>query len=99
MNCSAFWHLSPRVGKYLLSLSIIWTVVMAAFFVIERSQLLRTAEELAITQANESFEKDLLYRHWNASHGGVYVPVTPETQPNPHLSHIPERDLVTPSGR
>jgi hypothetical protein len=32
-------------------------------------------------------------------HGGVYVPVTEETQPNPYLSDVPERDLITPSGR
>ena len=31
-------------------------------------------------------------------HGGVYVPVTAETPPNPYLSHIHERDLKTPSG-
>ncbi|MES9969223.1 MAG: EAL domain-containing protein, partial [Candidatus Thiodiazotropha sp.] len=31
--------------------------------------------------------------------GGVYVPVSEHTQPNPYLAHIPERDLVTPSGR
>ena len=32
-------------------------------------------------------------------HGGVYVPATQTTPPNPHLSHIAERDLITPSGR
>lgn len=37
-------------------------------------------------------------RDWNARHGGVYVPVTPETQPNPYLAH-PLRDMVTTDGR
>lgn len=32
-------------------------------------------------------------------HGGVYVPVTAETPPNPYLKHVPERDIATPSGR
>ena len=36
---------------------------------------------------------------WAARHGGVYAPVTEHTPPNPHLSHIPERDIQTPSGR
>ena len=36
-------------------------------------------------------------RDWNARHGGVYVPVTPETQPNPYLAH-PLRDIVTADG-
>ncbi|MCA8977481.1 MAG: DUF3365 domain-containing protein, partial [Planctomycetes bacterium] len=38
------------------------------------------------------------YRRWNALHGGVYVPVTETTPPNPLLD-VEERDLVTPSGR
>ncbi|MHC4441077.1 MAG: PAS domain S-box protein [Planctomycetota bacterium] len=34
-----------------------------------------------------------------AGHGGVYVPVTEQTPPNPKLSHIAKRDITTPSGR
>ena len=36
-------------------------------------------------------------RLWNAQHGGVYVPVTEETQPNPYLDD-PRRDVVTTDG-
>lgn len=39
-----------------------------------------------------------LTRDWNAQHGGVYVPVTEHTQPNPYLQH-PRRDLVTQDGQ
>ena len=46
-----------------------------------------------------ALEKDLLYRRWAARQGGVYVPESSWTPPNPHLSHIPERDITTPSGR
>lgn len=49
-------------------------------------------------QAKTALEKDVLYRRWNASHGGVYVPVTDRTQPNPYL-HTPERDIETLSGK
>lgn len=38
-----------------------------------------------------------LTRDWNARHGGVYVPVTEVTQPNPYLTH-PRRDLETVDG-
>ena len=38
-----------------------------------------------------------LTRDWNAHHGGVYVPVTETTRPNPYLEH-PRRDLVTRDG-
>lgn len=49
--------------------------------------------------AETAFEKDIQYRLWSARHGGVYVPITAETPPNPYLEDIPERDIVTPSGR
>jgi diguanylate cyclase (GGDEF)-like protein/PAS domain S-box-containing protein len=35
-----------------------------------------------------------LTREWNARHGGVYVPITETTRPNPYLEH-PRRDLTT----
>lgn len=56
--------------------------------------------ESAYIQAKIAFEKDILYRRWNAGHGGVYVPVTEETPPNPYLAGIvKERDITTPSGK
>ena len=54
--------------------------------------------EAARIQASGAFEKDLVYRRWAAAHGGVYVPVTEETPPNPYLSHIKRRDITTTSG-
>jgi len=54
---------------------------------------------LARNEAAATFNKDQAFRFWATMHGGVYVPVTGETQPNPYLSHIPERDITTPSGR
>ncbi len=53
---------------------------------------------LARKEAETSFNKDVLYREWNARHGGVYVPVTPETPPNPYL-HVDERDIETSAGK
>jgi diguanylate cyclase (GGDEF)-like protein/PAS domain S-box-containing protein len=38
-----------------------------------------------------------LTRDWNARHGGVYVPVTAATRPNPYLDHE-RRDVVTREG-
>lgn len=39
------------------------------------------------------------FRHWVALHGGVYAPRTKDTPSNPYLDHIPEREVVTPSGK
>lgn len=54
---------------------------------------------VATAEARAAIGRDIMYRRWGSSHGGVYVPVTKDTVPNPYLSHIPERDIVTPSGR
>ncbi len=48
--------------------------------------------------ARESFNKDVVYRRWAAALGFMYVPITPETPPNPNLSGIADRDISTPSG-
>ena len=48
--------------------------------------------------AYSNFKKDQAFRFWAASHGGVYVPVTERTPPNPNLAHIPYRDIEKPDG-
>lgn len=55
--------------------------------------------ELAEDKVNAYFEKDYAIRKWSSLHGGVYVPSTERTPPNPYLSHVPERDIETPSGK
>lgn len=57
-----------------------------------------TVKEHARVQARMAVERDTFWREWNAGHGGVYVPVSKKTPPNPHL-HVSERDITTPSGR
>ncbi len=52
------------------------------------------SRELATESARHLFEMITLTRRWNALHGGVYVPITEQTQPNPYLQ-IPNRDIET----
>ena len=77
----------------------VWTLVAAASLgwnlLQDREEDLRVARHIALT----NYERDVLYRRWAAAHGGVYVPVTPDTPPTPYLAQLPERDIVTPSGR
>lgn len=54
---------------------------------------------MARAQARAAIGRDLLYRRWGSMHGGVYVPPTAETPPNPYLSHLPHRDVVTSEGK
>lgn len=56
------------------------------------------AQKIATRQAEMFFDHIVLVRAWNASHGGVYVPVDDKTPPNPYLN-VPDRDLQTSDGR
>jgi len=55
--------------------------------------------ELVRNEARAHFRKDQAFRAWGAAHGGVYVPPTRHTPPNPHLSRVPGRDVETTDGQ
>jgi len=81
-------------------------VVMAVWIALVGSSLLinwRRAQDavfdLAGVEARSTFNGDLGYRRWSTMHGGVYVPPTDQTPPNPYLAHIPDRDVVTTGGK
>jgi len=84
---------------YVWGVPLLWTLVIVTSLVWNVIHMKQMILEEARIQARVASEKDIIYRHWNAKHGGVYVPVTEETQPNPYLSHLPERDITTPSGK
>ena len=54
-------------------------------------------EELASQMARTFFDQLVLVRLWNASHAGVYVPVSDRIAPNPYL-RVPDRDLAIRDG-
>lgn len=88
-----------KIQRYVVALIVMWTVVVAASLGWNLYQIKQHTLEMVRSQARTIYERDVIYRRWNAGHGGVYVPVTEETQPNPYLSHIPERDVTTTSGK
>nr|MBF0223639.1 DUF3365 domain-containing protein [Desulfobulbaceae bacterium] len=55
--------------------------------------------EIPKDKARSSCERNTALRRWFASHGGIYVPETTTSPANPYLSHLPERDILTPSGK
>jgi signal transduction histidine kinase len=54
--------------------------------------------DLARREALDNINKDLSFRRWATSHGGVYVAIDENTQPNPYLK-VPDRDVETTSGK
>ncbi len=76
-----------------------WTALVIASLLWNIFQVKKETVEAAHIQAWSAFRKDVLYRRWNSMLGGVYVPVTERTPPNPYLTNVPERDIQTPSGK
>ena len=91
-----------RAHRSVLSFPLVfflWTLLIGSMAGWHYSQAYEAALDNARTAARHSFGKDLTFRRWATGHGGVYVPVTDATPPNPYLTHVVERDIVTPSGR
>ena len=76
-----------------------WALLVCASLAWNWHQVDNSVDQLARVEARSSFEKDLVYRRWASGHGGVYVPPTPQTPPNPYLEHLPDRDVMTTGGK
>ncbi len=75
----------------------IWTFVLAASLVWSLHREERFALQTAAAFARANISKDISFRKWATSHGGVYVRSNVDTPPNPYLQH-PARDVLTTSG-
>lgn len=82
-----------------IAVALIWSlaIVASASWNVHNERLQSLA--LSRKEAVANFNKDMAFRLWGTKHGGVYVPPTEQTPPNPYLSHIPDRDITLPSGK
>ena len=79
--------------------TLVWMVVVIASLAWGAYGHRREALNIAYQNAITAITKDIAFRDWVASHGGVYVPPTEQTPPNPYLHFIPDRDVVTTTGK
>ncbi|MDP3301620.1 MAG: DUF3365 domain-containing protein [Sulfuricurvum sp.] len=93
-------------SNYSFGLSDYFKVIMAVFTVMISTSLWWNLndmkmhlEELAHLEAKTNLDKDMAFRLWATRHGGAYLIVNEETQPNPYMSIVKERDIVSPSGK
>ncbi len=92
-------QLSERIKKLSWLAGIVWTVIVAGLLLHDITGIRRTTLEMARREAVAHFNVDRASRLWAASHGGVYVPISDKTPPNPFLKNVPERDITTLSGK
>jgi PAS domain S-box-containing protein len=76
-----------------------WTLIIVISFSWNLWYSTTSTYEIAKNNLRLSIEKDLLFRSWATDHNGIYVHVTDKTPPNPYLTHMPERDIITTTGR
>ncbi len=86
-----------RERRWWLVLLALWAAAVAFSLLSQAAQIRQQTTAIALEGARNMFRMVLLTRNWNASHGGIYVPVTERTQPNPYLD-VPLRDLTTTDG-
>ncbi|MEA3331607.1 MAG: DUF3365 domain-containing protein [Campylobacterota bacterium] len=76
------------IWTFMLGLSLFWNI----------SNEYREIKSIAEATARGAFKKDQAFRFWSTTHGGVYVPKTKQTPPNPNLKHIKDRIIKKPDG-
>ncbi len=91
--------LSEKEGLHAWIFATCWTIIIILSLSWNISRQRKEIIEVATNEAKTIFEKDLVYYQWATSHNGVYVPISPSTQPNPYLKHLPESSAVTETGQ
>jgi len=84
------------LGKY-IAILIGWGLLVGGSLAWNLHQLEHNKLNIAASAARASLTKDMFFREWASSHGGVYVQPTLHTPPNPYLK-APDRDVVTTTG-
>lgn len=74
-----------------------WTFIISTITIRAVSMEEDKVSEITLNNARALFKMIVITRYWNAHHGGVYVPVTKDTKPNPYLN-VQERDILAPDG-
>jgi len=88
----------PTTFRTFALIAFFWTAIMLFFGFSVNSWVKDNIFRLTLTQARSFFKMIVDTRYWNASHGGLYAPITQETQPNPFLD-VSHRDITTQNGQ
>ena len=81
-----------KFKKLLILIILIWLLLVTASFLWSYTSARNEQKNIAFQTARSFFEHIVITRLWNARHGGVYVPITEKTLPNPYLD-VPMRDI------
>ena len=88
---------SVSIKSYVLVLTLFWSAVAIGSMAWNVHQIRQGTLGIARSQARIAYEKDVIYRRWNSMYGGVFVPETEKSPPNPYLD-VQDREVMTSSG-
>lgn len=86
-----------KLSKKYLLLIIFWGVTVAASLLWNMHDHTRNTDKILTDRGRSLFQMVLVHRQWNAEHGGVYVPLTDTSRPNPYLID-PLREVTCTDG-
>jgi diguanylate cyclase (GGDEF)-like protein len=81
-----------KLKKSILPVSVAWIILISLSFYWNYTNAIKERETIAFQTARSFFNLIVITRDWNSRHGGVYVPVTEKTMPNPYLDDS-KRDI------
>ena len=88
-----------RLRRYIWALIGFWTVAIAVVLTWRLLDERNQAIDIAQSEAEGAWKKEVAVIRWAADSGTVYVPVTDKTPPDPNLAYLPERDISKSSGQ
>ncbi len=91
-------HPVVRTRNYFLAICVLFAFLTGISLFLDVHRIRQDRYRLAASTGRVLFHTIVATRNWNSIHGGVYVPVTETTRPNPYLAD-PLRDLRTTAGK
>jgi len=88
----------PTTLRTFAVIAFFWTAIILFLEFSANSWVKDKTFRLTLEQARSLSQIIVDTRYWNASHGGLYAPVTQETQPNPFLD-VTNRDVTAQNGQ
>ena len=88
-----------RLTPFTWFMALTWTGIIFGSLTGDIAGEKKITQKIALQEARTIYEKDLNYYRWASGHSGVFVPITPRTQPNPYLNHLPEQKIETSTGK
>ena len=100
MQSKSFIPSSNITDRWFWLVAIIWTVIITGSLFWGLYVKEEEIDHFVGAEANAMIDDIIIFRSWNALHGGVYVEVNDRSKPNEYLKGlVQERDITPPSGK